>query len=84
MHSVPLLYLLSIIAVSLLPDWMEIPWYILYATRKKHKRSARSGVCKTLAYALYKIPNRFHTTAPLPLGIITQIATVAFFLTILL
>lgn len=66
-------------AASLLPDWLETPWYIFFAHQKKHAPAAHAGILEHLAFRLYKIPNAFHAKAPFPLGLITQIATVAFF-----
>lgn len=64
---------------SLLPDWLETPWYILFAHQKKHEPGPRAGIAERLAYLVYKIPNAFHAKAQFPLGLFTQIATVAFF-----
>jgi len=71
------------IVASLLPDWLETPWYILYADAKKHAPARDAGRWEKIIYRLYKGPNIFHTKASLPFGIITQIATVIFFLAIL-
>lgn len=64
---------------SLLPDWLETPWYIFFAHQKKHEPGPRARLWERMAYAVYKIPNAFHTKAQFPLGLFTQIATVAFF-----
>lgn len=66
-------------AASLLPDWLETPWYIFYAHQKKHEPGPRAGLLERLCYLVYKIPNAFHAKAQFPLGLLTQIATVAFF-----
>lgn len=66
-------------AASLLPDWLETPWYIFFAHHKKHEPGPRSGTLERLAFLVYKLPNAFHAKAKFPFGIITQIATVAFF-----
>lgn len=68
---------------GLLPDWLETPWYIFFANQTKHKPSLTSGVFEKVAYAFYKLPNVFHSKTTLPLGLITQVVTVAFFLFIL-
>lgn len=68
---------------SLLPDWLETPWYILFAHQKKHEPGPRAGILERLAFLVYKIPNAFHAKAQFPLGLFTQIATVAFFLVLL-
>lgn len=64
---------------SLLPDWLETPWYILFAHQKKHEPGPRARLGERLCYLVYKIPNAFHAKAQFPLGLFTQIATVAFF-----
>ena len=76
------LLLVTIIA-SLLPDWLEAPWYILYAKTDKHGPSTKAGVLEKFSYAFYKIPNAFHSKANLPFGILTQIVTVWFFFVVL-
>ncbi|MBI4066441.1 hypothetical protein HY411_01860 [Candidatus Gottesmanbacteria bacterium] len=64
---------------SLLPDWLEAPWYIFFAHQKKHRPGSRAGALERLAFLVYKVPSAFHTKARFPLGLFTQIATVAFF-----
>lgn len=68
---------------ALLPDWLETPWYIFFAHQKKHEPGPKSGMWERLAYTIYKFPNMFHAKAQFPLGFLTQIATVAFFLILL-
>jgi hypothetical protein len=80
--KVPTLPLLAAIIVSVLPDWMEAPWYIFFASHTKTQPSADAGFFEKLTYQIYK-ENRFHTKAQAPLGIFTQIATVTFFLVLL-
>lgn len=77
-------YLLLIIVCSLLPDWLEAPWYIFFARSDKKGLSKNAGVIERLAYTFYKLPSVFHAKASFPFGIFTQIATVVFFLAILL
>ncbi len=81
--SVALPLLVATIVVSLLPDWLEAPWYIFYAKTNKHGLPVRASFLEKFSYAFYKIPNIFHTKAPFPLGIFTQVATVGFFVTLL-
>ena len=71
------------VGCGILPDWLETPWYIFFAHQKKHGPSARAGIWERTAYAFYKVPNMFHAKAQLPLGAVTQIAAVVFFLFIL-
>lgn len=75
--------LAMIVSSSLLPDWFETPWYIFFASQKKHEPGPHASVWERLSYVIYKIPNAFHTKAQFPLGFLTQIATVAFFLILL-
>jgi hypothetical protein len=70
-------------AASLLPDWIETPWYIFFAHQKKHRPAPSAGYGERLAYTIYKFPNMFHAKAQFPLGFFTQVATVAFFLFLL-
>lgn len=72
----------SIIA-SLLPDWLETPWYIFFAHQKKHQPDRHAGVAEIVSYHIYKTENILHTKASFPFGVVTQIATVVFFLVLL-
>lgn len=76
-------YLLFAIILSLLPDWMETPWYIFFAAPKKQKPGAKAGFFEKLTFRIYKIENAFHSKAEFPLGVITQVVTLAFFLLLL-
>lgn len=69
----------AVTAASLLPDWLETPWYIFFAHQKKREPGPQAGILERTAFLVYKLPNAFHAKAPLPLGLLTQIATVAFF-----
>jgi hypothetical protein len=72
--------LLIIICLSVLPDWMESPWYIFYAPKDTTSPSENDGIARKLTYSIYKIENYFHTkTTNMILGILTQIFTVLFF-----
>lgn len=80
---VPLVPLCLAIFFSLLPDWLETPWYIFFAHAKKHKPSQQASMWERLSFRVYKVENMFHSKASVPLGLVTQIATVAFFLLVL-
>jgi len=71
------------VVMGLLPDWLETPWYILFASHNKTKPDTHAGIFEKISYSFYKIPNMFHSKAQFPLGLITQVATVAFFLVLL-
>lgn len=73
---------LSIIA-SLIPDWLETPWYIFFAHQNKHQPGPRASLLERATFAVYKLENSMHTKAQLPFGILTQVATVAFFVLLL-
>lgn len=76
------LWITTVIA-SVLPDWLETPWYIFYANQKKHAPSKTATIVEKIAYAFYKLPNVFHSKTQFPLGVFTQIATVLFFMILL-
>ncbi|KKW11607.1 MAG: hypothetical protein UY48_C0015G0013 [Candidatus Gottesmanbacteria bacterium GW2011_GWB1_49_7] len=78
----PQLLLVTMVA-SELPDWLESPWYIFFARHNKHAPAARAGFWERLTYGIYRMENSFHAKAPFPLGVVTQILTVAFFLILL-
>ena len=75
--------LAATIVVSILPDWLETPWYIFFAHQKKHEPAAKAGFWEKLSFAIYKTENVFHTKTQFPLGVLTQVATVLFFLILL-
>ena len=79
--AVPLLTLAMI--ASVLPDWLETPWYIFFANHKKKTPATHAGFLEKLCFGIYKVENVLHTKAGFPFGVITQIATVAFFLLLL-
>ncbi|KKU83826.1 hypothetical protein A2973_05490 [Candidatus Gottesmanbacteria bacterium RIFCSPLOWO2_01_FULL_49_10] len=79
----PTLTLIVAIVASILPDWLETPWYVLFAHQKKHEPAPRAGIWERFCYHIYKLENTFHTKAQLPLGLATQVVTVAFFLVVL-
>lgn len=78
-QKVNIIILTFCIVASLLPDWLETPWYILFANAKKHGPSEHAGMLEVFTYRLYKIENIFHTKTQFPLGLITQILSVGFF-----
>jgi hypothetical protein len=75
--------LLSTIIAGELPDWLEAPWYIFFAKNNHSGVSKKSGFWERLTYRIYHRENMIHSKADLPFGIISQIATVAFFLVLL-
>lgn len=70
------------IVASLLPDWLEAPWYIFFATPEKPTPSHHAGIIERTLYSIYRVENTLHTKAQWPFGAITQVVTVAFFLAI--
>ena len=81
--KVPLSLLSVTVLASLIPDWLETPWYIFFARQGKGEPRPRAGIWERLSYQVYKIENHFHAKAQFPLGAITQIGTVVFFLILL-
>lgn len=75
--------LLSTIFAGELPDWLEAPWYIFFANKNKSGVSKKAGFWERVSYRIYRRENIFHSKADLPFGLMTQIATVAFFLLLL-
>ena len=71
------------VLAAVIPDWLETPWYIFYARQNKNEPGKHASIMEKTAYAFYKVPNMFHSKAQLPLGLLTQIVTVAFFLILL-
>lgn len=79
----PLVLFLSFIA-SVLPDWLETPWYIFFAEPKKFKPEKNAGFWEKTTFNIYKLQNVFHTKAPsMIFGLATQVITVAFFFVLL-
>jgi hypothetical protein len=66
-----------------LPDWLEAPYYIFFAKQNKKTLSEGASFWERLTYRIYKMENVFHTKAQFPFGLVTQVATVAFFLLLL-
>jgi hypothetical protein len=75
----PLLLLASIAAAEL-PDWIEAPWYIFFAKHDGSRPGPDAPALQRFLYGLYAFQNQFHTRAALPLGIITQVIAVGFFM----
>lgn len=75
--------LLAAVTLGNLPDWMEAPYYIFFAKHKKDYSQETAGFWETVTYRIYKMENIFHTKAQFPFGVITQLATVAFFFLLL-
>lgn len=75
--------LTTVVFLSLLPDWLETPWYIFFASRTHDEPKKNARLWERLSYRIYKLENVFHTKANFPFGLITQIVTVAFFFVLL-
>lgn len=75
--------LLGCMVAGNLPDWLEAPYYIFFANQHKQNPTKNAIFWEQLTYRIYKIENIFHTKMQAPLGIITQIITVVFFLVLL-
>jgi len=82
-HSVDPLLLFFCVSISMIPDWMEAPWYIFFATHTKKKPAKNAGFLEHLTFDIYTLESKFHHKAGFPLGVITQIVAVAFFFILL-
>ena len=78
----PFLLFLSVTA-SMIPDWMEAPWYIFFASHTKKEPAHHAGFFEKLTFGIYTLENQFHHKTGFPLGVITQIVAVAFFFQLL-
>ena len=81
--KVALPVLLAAVALGNLPDWLEAPYYIFFASHNHNGPGKNAGFWEKFTYAIYKKENFFHTKAQYPVGVITQVLTVAFFLLLL-
>lgn len=81
--KVSLPILLSAAILGNLPDWLEAPYYIFFASQNKKALTEKASIWEKITYRIYKLENVFHTKATFPFGVFTQVATVAFFLLIL-
>lgn len=73
--------LLIVIFLSILPDWLEAPWYIFFARKDKSVPAENAGIVEKILYKVYKTENFFHSkTTDKLLGIATQVAAVVFFI----
>lgn len=75
--------LMAAILASVVPDWLEAPWYILFATAKKQEPGKNAGLGEKLSYRVYRTENFFHTKTQFPFGVLTQVAATLFFLALL-
>lgn len=82
-HKVPPLLLGSCLILSVIPDWLEAPWYIFFADHNHKGPKTNATSLEKLTYGVYKLTNKAHTKATFPWGLISQIATVTFFLLVL-
>jgi len=77
-------YVLALCMVtSLIPDWFEAPWYIFFVHPGHEEPGKKAGFVERFFYGVYKATNKLHAKASFPWGMITQIATVTFFLLVL-
>ena len=77
------LQLMATICAGELPDWMEAPWYIFFASKNKSAPGKDAEFWEKCSFKIYELENVFHTKAEFPFGLYTQVATVAFFLVLL-
>lgn len=75
--------LVPILIFSVIPDWLEAPWYIFFANPSRKGPKPHASFWEKASYSVYKITNKAHTKSSFPWGIITQLITVSFFLLVL-
>lgn len=80
---VPSIILIPCLILSVLPDWLEAPWYIFFADPKRIGPKPHATILEKICYNFYKLTNFAHSKAPFPWGFISQIITVSFFLLLL-
>jgi len=77
-------YILGLcIIMSLLPDWLEAPWFMFFASEKYTKPSKHATFLERFFYKVHQTTNLFHTKTTFVLGIFSQILTVALALWVL-
>ncbi|MFZ2024924.1 MAG: hypothetical protein WAV51_01400 [Microgenomates group bacterium] len=82
-NAVPPLLLAATLLLSILPDWLEAPWYIFFADPNHKGPKTNATYLEKLCYGVYTLTNKAHTKATFPWGLISQIITVTFFLLVL-
>jgi len=75
--------LITCLVLSVLPDWLEAPWYIWYANKDHHTPGKNASIIEQFSFRINKLANIVHSKASFPLGVISQIVTVIFFLLVL-
>lgn len=81
--TVPPLLLAATLILSVLPDWLEAPWYIFFADPHHIGPKPHATFFEKALYGVYKLTNKAHTKGTFPWGLITQVVTVTFFLLVL-
>ena len=81
--SVPPYLLLGCLVLSVIPDWLEAPWYIFFADPNNKGPKTNAGLLEKACYGVYKLTSKVHTRGSFPWGVFSQIATVTFFLLVL-
>lgn len=81
--QLPVLSILGAIGLANLPDWLEAPYFIFFASKEGHHKS-RGGQFGLFLGKVFKFQEDYtHTRALFPFGFITQLVTVTFFLLLL-
>ena len=81
--SVPPYLLLGCLVLSVIPDWLEAPWYIFFADPNNKGPKPNAGLFEKACYGIYTLTSKVHTRGSFPWGVFSQIATVTFFLLVL-
>lgn len=82
-NSTPALPLTLSLFASILPDWLEAPWYIFFASQNRIGPKKGAKIFEKFLYSIYQVQNKLHSKAKFPLGAITTVTTVLFFFLLL-
>ncbi len=82
-HSLSSVHIVTAVSLALIPDWIEAPWYMFFASKDKKSPAADAGAIERFMFRVYSLLNSVHSRMDLPRGILTQVGTVLFFLFLL-
>jgi hypothetical protein len=82
-NEVSPLMLFACLILSVLPDWLEAPWYIFFADQNTTGLKKNASISERACFWFYKSTNRMHSKGTFPWGLVSQVATITFFLLLL-
>ncbi len=75
-NGVPTGIFAATLVASVLPDWLEAPWYMFFVSTKETLRKKPNQFFQKFFHWVYKTTNFAHTRSTFSVGILTQIATI--------